>query len=70
MLMVQQYKRQQLNILGIIYRYLRLKEMTPAERKKMVPRVSIFGGKAAPGYWMVRLKPSNNIMNLMRILSG
>jgi len=32
---------------------MRLKEMTPEERKKQVPRTSIFGGKAAPGYWMV-----------------
>jgi starch phosphorylase len=44
-----------MNIFGVIYRYLRLKEMTPKELKEQVPRASIFGGKAAPGYWMVRV---------------
>lgn len=47
---IHEYKRQLLNVLGIIHRYQVLKEMTPAERRHQVPRVSIFGGKAAPGY--------------------
>lgn len=51
---IHEYKRQQLNIFGVIYRYLKLKEMSPEERKKQLPRVSIFGGKAAPGYWMAK----------------
>jgi starch phosphorylase len=51
---IHEYKRQQMNIFGVIYRYLILKEMTPEERKKVVPRASIFGGKAAPGYWMAK----------------
>ena len=51
---IHEYKRQQLNIFGVIHRYLNLKAMTPEERKKVVPRVSIFGGKAAPGYWMAK----------------
>ncbi|KXJ95701.1 glycogen phosphorylase [Microdochium bolleyi] len=51
---IHEYKRQQLNIFGVIYRYLQLKEMSPEERKKQAPRVSIFGGKAAPGYWMAK----------------
>jgi starch phosphorylase len=51
---IHEYKRQQLNILGVIYRYLRLKEMSPEQRANVVPRVSIFGGKAAPGYWMAK----------------
>ena len=54
MLTLSQYKRQQMNIFGVIHRYLKLKEMTPEERKKAVPRASIFGGKAAPGYWMAK----------------
>ena len=51
---IHEYKRQQLNIFGVIHRYLTLKAMTPEERKKQLPRVSIFGGKAAPGYWMAK----------------
>ncbi|KAI0447816.1 glycosyltransferase family 35 protein [Xylaria telfairii] len=51
---IHEYKRQQLNIFGVIHRYLTLKDMSPEERKKQQPRVSIFGGKAAPGYWMAK----------------
>ena len=51
---IHEYKRQQLNIFGVIHRYLTLKAMTPEARKKALPRVSIFGGKAAPGYWMAK----------------
>ncbi|KAI1336301.1 glycosyltransferase family 35 protein [Xylariaceae sp. FL0016] len=51
---IHEYKRQQLNIFGVIHRYLTLKGMSPEERKKQQPRVSIFGGKAAPGYWMAK----------------
>jgi starch phosphorylase len=51
---IHEYKRQQLNIFGVIHRYLELKDMSPEERKKVQPRVSIFGGKAAPGYWMAK----------------
>ncbi|RPB28903.1 glycogen phosphorylase-like protein [Terfezia boudieri ATCC MYA-4762] len=51
---IHEYKRQQMNIFGIIHRYLTLKAMKPEQRKKAVPRVSIFGGKAAPGYWMAK----------------
>jgi len=51
---IHEYKRQQLNIFGVIHRYLTIKAMTPEERKKLAPRVSIFGGKAAPGYWMAK----------------
>ncbi|KAK4990948.1 Non-essential glycogen phosphorylase [Elasticomyces elasticus] len=51
---IHEYKRQQLNIFGVIHRYLTIKSMSPEERKKLAPRVSIFGGKAAPGYWMAK----------------
>ena len=51
---IHEYKRQQLNIFGVIHRYLSIKAMSAEERKKLAPRVSIFGGKAAPGYWMAK----------------
>jgi glycogen/starch/alpha-glucan phosphorylase-like protein len=51
---IHEYKRQQLNIFGVIHRYLSIKAMSATERKKLAPRVSIFGGKAAPGYWMAK----------------
>jgi starch phosphorylase len=51
---IHEYKRQQLNIFGVIHRYLKIKSLSPEERQKLVPRVSIFGGKAAPGYWMAK----------------
>jgi starch phosphorylase len=51
---IHEYKRQQMNIFGVIHRYLTIKSMTAEERKKLTPRVSIFGGKAAPGYWMAK----------------
>jgi starch phosphorylase len=51
---IHEYKRQQLNIFGVIHRYLKIKSLSPEERQKLAPRVSIFGGKAAPGYWMAK----------------
>lgn len=51
---IHEYKRQQMNIFGVIHRYLTIKALSPEERKKLAPRVSIFGGKAAPGYWMAK----------------
>lgn len=52
---IHEYKRQQMNIFSVIHRYLKIKAMTPEERKKVVPRVSIFGGKSAPGYYMAKV---------------
>lgn len=51
---IHEYKRQQMNIFGVIHRYLRLKSLSPAERAKVLPRVSIFGGKSAPGYYAAK----------------
>ncbi|KAF8488889.1 glycosyltransferase family 35 protein [Gautieria morchelliformis] len=52
---IHEYKRQTLNILGVIHRYLSIKSMTVEEREKVVPRVVLFAGKAAPGYFMAKL---------------
>jgi starch phosphorylase len=52
---IHEYKRQSMNILGVIHRYLTIKSMTPEERKKVNPRVVLFAGKAAPGYHMAKL---------------
>jgi len=52
---IHEYKRQLLNILGVIYRYRYIKSLNPEERAKVVPRTIIFGGKAAPGYYMAKL---------------
>jgi glycogen phosphorylase len=51
---IHEYKRQNMNVFGVIHRYLRLKAMKPEDRKKQVPRVCIFGGKAAPGYYAAK----------------
>ncbi|MED6130615.1 hypothetical protein PIB30_002736 [Stylosanthes scabra] len=51
---IHEYKRQLLNIFGIIHRYNCLKNMDKDSRRKVVPRVCIIGGKAAPGYEMAK----------------
>jgi len=50
-----EYKRQLLNMLGILYRYKQIKGMSDDERADVVPRVCMFGGKAAPGYHMAKM---------------
>ncbi len=49
---IHQYKRQHLNALQIIAQYIRIKNGTA---KDIAPRTVIFGGKAAPGYFMAKL---------------
>ncbi|ORX47047.1 glycosyl transferase [Hesseltinella vesiculosa] len=52
---MHEYKRQFLNILGVIHRYRVLLQMSPEARRRVPPRVVIFGGKAAPGYAIAKL---------------
>ncbi len=44
-----QYKRQLLNVLGIIHRYDRIKRMPAGERGNVVPRICVIGGKVGGG---------------------
>jgi glucan phosphorylase len=39
----------------VIYRYNTIKKMPSKEMREVVPRVVIFGGKAAPGYHIAKL---------------
>ena len=48
---IHEYKRQLLNVLHVITLYNRIRK---GEGKNITPRTVIFGGKAAPGYWMAK----------------
>ncbi|TGH27607.1 MAG: glycogen/starch/alpha-glucan family phosphorylase, partial [Aphanocapsa feldmannii 277cI] len=56
---IHEYKRQHLNALQVIVQYLRIKE---GMATGMAPRTVVFGGKAAPGYYMAKL--------IIRFLNG
>jgi starch phosphorylase len=61
---IHEYKRQQLNVLHILTLYLQLKR----NPTKAIPsRTFIFGGKAAPGYFMAKLiiKLINSVADLV-----
>jgi starch phosphorylase len=57
---IHEYKRQLLNLLYVVTRYLRIRDNPRAE---LVPRAVIFAGKAAPGYVMAKaiIKLINNV---------
>lgn len=52
---IHEYKRQFMNILSVIYRYKNIKLLNAEERKQLTPRVAIFGGKSAPGYYIAKM---------------
>jgi glycogen phosphorylase len=54
---IHEYKRQQLNLLGVITAYNRIRRNPGGGSGAggVVPRTMIFGGKAAPGYRMAKL---------------
>ncbi|KAJ7243905.1 glycogen phosphorylase [Mycena haematopus] len=66
---LHEYKRQTLNILGVIHRYLTLKNMSAEEKKKVNPRVVFFAGKAAPAYYIAKLT-IRLIVNVARIINA
>jgi starch phosphorylase len=57
---IHEYKRQLLNLIYVVVRYLRILDNPDAD---IVPRVVIIAGKAAPGYHMAKavIKLINNI---------
>jgi starch phosphorylase len=61
---IHEYKRQFMNCLYCIHRYLTIKNMTKLERKKIVKRVTFFGGKSAPGYILAK-----NIIKLINMVA-
>lgn len=64
---IHEYKRQIMNALYCIHRYLTIKSLPYHEREKLVKRVTFFGGKAAPGYVQAKntIKLINMIANLV-----
>jgi starch phosphorylase len=57
---IHEYTRQLLNVMRIIYEYLRLVD---DRQDPIVPRTYLFAGKAAPGYWAAKqiIKLINNV---------
>ncbi|MBN9125324.1 MAG: glycogen phosphorylase [Nitrosospira sp. 56-18] len=61
---IHEYKRQLLNLLHVVTAYNRIRHQPGA---RYVPRTVIFGGKAAPGYFMAKLiiKLINDIADII-----
>jgi starch phosphorylase len=66
---LHEYKRQLLNILQVVMRYQRLRYDPETDA---VPRVVLFGAKAAPAYWRAKLiiKLINNVAHTINLDKG
>ena len=62
---IHEYKRQFMNCLYCIYRYLTIKRMSHDDRQKVTKRVTFFGGKAAPGYALAK-----NVIKLVNMVAN
>ncbi|KAH9990866.1 glycosyltransferase family 35 protein [Russula vinacea] len=72
---LHEYKRQTLNILGVIHRYLLIKSLKPEERKKVVKKVVFFAGKAAPACTLSKISTLlpltiRLIVNVARVINA
>jgi starch phosphorylase len=61
---IHEYKRQLLNVMGIIHDYLRAVDHDDPPK---LPRTYIFAGKAAPGYWAAKqiIKLIHNVAEIV-----
>ena len=62
---IHEYKRQFMNCLYCIHRYLKIKKMSHDEKQKLTKRVTFFGGKAAPGYALAK-----NVIKLINMIAN
>ena len=61
---IHEYKRQFMDILYCIHRYLSIKKMSLEQKKKLNKKISFFGGKAAPGYALAK-----NVIKLINMVA-
>ena len=62
---IHEYKRQFMDILYCIYRYLEIKKMSNDQKQKLNKKVSFFGGKSAPGYALAK-----NVIKLINMVAN
>ena len=62
---IHEYKRQFMDILYCIHRYLAIKKMSNEQKQKLNKKVSFFGGKSAPGYALAK-----NVIKLINMVAN